>query len=362
MNLRVKIGDKLELDNPLMPASGPLVSDAEKILSLASQGLGALVSKTISSKAAPVPHPCIIGGKDYIINAELWSEYPPERWVDEFLPEIQSKLRQPLIISLGYRQEEIVSLIKQVEPFATAFELSTHYVGTDLSPIAKTVKAASETTQKPVFIKLSPHITEPAAFAQMVKDNGGYGIVAVNSVGPTYPLNLKKGQSPLGSKDGFGWISGPVIKPIALSRIKLITDSVDIPVIGVGGIKSAEDVLEFISAGASAVQMLSAAMLYGKDLYSKILEELPKKMDLYGYTDLFTLKGQSKDKNTHIQFETGYPVVDHETCTRCGICVRSCPYDALSFENKKVVLEKSKCFRCGLCESRCPVNAIQGVL
>ncbi|HPF16737.1 MAG TPA: 4Fe-4S binding protein [Thermotogota bacterium] len=362
MNLSVKIGDKIELENPLMPASGPLVSDARKILSLASQGLGALVSKTISSKAAPVPHPCIIGGKDYLINAELWSEYPPEKWVVEFLPQINETLQQPLIISLGYRQDEIVSLIKRVEPFATAFELSTHYVGTDLSPIAKTVKAASEATQKPVFIKLSPHITDPAAFAQMVKDNGGYGIVAINSVGPTYPLNLKRGQSPLGSKGGLGWISGPVIKPIALSRIKLITDSVDIPVIGVGGIKNAEDVLEFICAGASAVQMLSAAMLYGKDLYSKIIEDLPKKMEQYGYQDLISLRGQSKDKNTEIRFETGYPAVNHEICTHCGICVRSCPYDALSFDNKKVVLDQSNCFQCGLCESRCPVNAIQGVL
>jgi len=363
MNLKVKIGEKIELDNPLMPASGPLVGDAEKILALADQGLGALVTKTISSKAAPVPHPCIIGGKDYIINAELWSEFPPEKWEEEFLPEIEkSGVNRPLIISLGYKKEEICSLIKRVEKFATAFELSTHYVGTDLKPIAQTVKAASEATEKPVFIKLSPHITDPAEFAKMVKDNGGYGIVAVNSVGPTYPVNLIKGKSPLGSKDGYGWISGPVIKPISLSRIRMITQSVDIPVIGVGGIKSAEDILEFIAAGASAVQMLSAAMLYGKDLYSRILNDLPKVMEKYGFSDLVSIKGLVKDKNKETNFETGYPAIDHNRCTLCSLCVRNCPYYALSIEDKRVVLDKSKCFRCGLCESRCPVNAIEGVL
>src|SRR6056297_3509412 len=306
MNLKVKIGDKLELENPLMPASGPLVGDAEKIKALASQGLGALVTKTISSKAAPVPHPCIIGGKDYIINAELWSEFPPEKWENDFLPEIEkANLKRPLIISLGYKREEIVSLIKRVDRFAVAFELSTHYVGTDLKPIAETVKAASESTDKPVFIKLSPHINDPVEFAQMVKDNGGYGIVAINSVGPTYPVNLAKRKSPLGSKDGYGWISGPVIKPISLSRIRMITQSVDIPVIGVGGIKSAEDVLEFIAAGASAVQMLSAAMLYGKDLYSRILNDLPKVTEKHGFSDLDSVEGLVKNTDGEVQFETG---------------------------------------------------------
>ncbi|MFP4462150.1 MAG: 4Fe-4S binding protein, partial [Thermotogota bacterium] len=269
---------------------------------------------------------------------------------------------RPLIISLGYQKEEICSLIKRVEKYATAFELSTHYVGTDLKPIAQTVKAASEATEKPVFIKLSPHITDPAEFAQMVKDNGGYGIVAINSVGPTYPINLTKGKSPLGSKDGYGWISGPVIKPISLSRIKMITQSVDIPVIGVGGIKSAEDVLEFLAAGASAVQMLSAAMLYGKDLYSRILNDLPKVMEKYGFSDLGSVKGLVKGTSREINLETGYPVIDHNTCTLCSLCVRNCPYYALSIEDKRVVLDESKCFRCGLCESRCPVNAIEGVL
>ena len=363
MNLKVKIGEKLELENPLMPASGPLVGDADKILALASQGPGALVTKTISSKAAPVPHPCIIGGKDYIINAELWSEFPPEKWVDEFLPEIEkAKLKRPLIISLGYKREEIVSLIKRVEKFATAFELSTHYVGTNLKPIADTVKAASETTDKPVFIKLSPHINNPAEFAQMVKDNGGYGLVAINSVGPTFPVNLALGKSPLGSKGGYGWISGPVIKNIALSRIKAVTESVDIPVIGVGGIKCAEDVLEFISAGASAVQMLSAAMLYGKDLYSRIIQDIPEKMKKYGYTDLDSLRAAARDQNKEENFKTGFPTIDHDTCTLCGICVRNCPYYALYIENKRVLVKEDKCFRCGLCESRCPVSAIKGVL
>lgn len=363
MRLNVKIGEKIELNNPLMPASGPLVGDAKKILALGAQGLGALVTKTISSKAAKVPHPCIIGGKDYIINAELWSEFTPERWEIEFLPEIKkAHTNRPLIISLGYQREEIVSLIKRLDSFADAFELSTHYVGKDLEHIAQTVRAASESTDKPIFIKLSPHIEDPVGFAQMVKDNGGYGIVAINSVGPTFPVDLAKGKSPLGSKDGYGWISGPVIKNIALSRIKAIVESVDIPVIGVGGIKSATDVLEFIAAGASAVQLLSAAMLYGKDIYSRVLKDLPHEMEKHGYSDLLSLRASALAKNRQVNFETNFPEIDHEKCTLCGLCVRNCPYYALSIHDKRVIVDEASCFKCGLCESRCPVEAITGVL
>jgi dihydroorotate dehydrogenase (fumarate) len=361
MDMRVKIGERIELENPLMPASGPLVGDAKKIKRLSEMGLGALVTKTVSVKAAEVPHPCIVGGKDYIVNAELWSEHPPELWEREFLPEIAA-LKRPTIISLGYRQEEIVSLIKRVDGFATAFELSTHYVGKDLTPIAKTVRAASDATDKPVFIKLSPHIENAAEFAQMVKDNGGYGLVAINSVGPTFPVDLIRERSPLGSKDGFGWISGPVIKHIALSKIKQVTEAVDIPVIGVGGIRSAKDVLEFIAAGASAVQMLSSAMLYGKDLYAKILKDLPREMEKIGCRSLTDLKGRALHKNDHVRFNAGFPQIDDEKCTRCNLCVRNCPYDALSKVENRIIVDKELCFRCGLCESRCPAGAITGVL
>ncbi len=361
MKLTTSIGEKIVLDNPLMPASGPLVGDPEKIRYLERQGLGGLVTKTISSVAANVPHPCIIGGSDYIINAELWSEYPPEQWENEFLPSLES-LKQPLFISLGYKREEIVKLIQRFNRFATAFELSTHYVGTSLEPIAKTVRAAADTTDKPVFIKMSPHIPDPVAFAQMVKENGGYGVVAINSVGPTYPVDLEAGKSRLGSSEGFGWISGPVIKPIALSKIRTVAKHVSIPIIGVGGIKTADDVLEFIAAGASAVQMLSSAMLYGRDLYSKIIGKLPERMKELNIENLDAFKGSALKENNTTVYETQYPLFDHEKCTLCRICVNNCPYFALEVKGGEVTIDKEKCFKCGLCQSRCPVSAISGVL
>ncbi len=125
------------LKNPLMPASGPLVGDAKKMTMIAEQGVGAMVTKTISKEAAQVPRPCIIAGKNHIMNAELWSEYDLTHWVTKELPLIKASLEPecPLIISVGYSKEDMAVLIPALDAYADAFEVSTHYVGKDLAVI-----------------------------------------------------------------------------------------------------------------------------------------------------------------------------------------------------------------------------------
>lgn len=369
MDLSVRIGDRILLKNPVMPASGPLVGDDTKMAALIEQGIGAVVTKTISVKEAHVPRPCIIGGSQYIINTELWSEYPPQKWEEEFLPSIQSK-GVPIFISLGYKEEEILSLIPRFEKFATAFELSTHYLGKSLDPIAKTIRSAVRATQKPIFIKISPHIPDVVEFAQMVKHEGGYGVVAINSLGPVYPLQAeniptgttKSAHSVLGSEEGFGWISGPVIKPLALAIVRKIASKVDIPIIGVGGISSAQDVIDFIECGASAIQLLSAAMLKGKKIYSKILQDLPVVLERMGYESFEKIRGIALQNNKTANYEKRLPQIDASKCTLCNVCVENCPYDALENKHKKIVVHAINCFGCGLCQSRCAVKAISEVL
>jgi|ADurb_H2B_01_Slu_FD_contig_61_522489_length_4174_multi_3_in_0_out_0_2 dihydroorotate dehydrogenase/NAD-dependent dihydropyrimidine dehydrogenase PreA subunit len=361
MDLSVRIGDRLTLANPLMPASGPLVGDSGKILGLIAQGVGGIVTKTISVRAAQVPRPCIIGGNDYIVNTELWSEYPPERWEEDFLPAVRAA-GKPTFVSLGYTEGEILSLIPRFERFADAFELSTHYLGRTLDPIAKTIRAAARATDRPIFIKLSPHIPDPVEFAKMVKAEGGYGLVAINSLGPVYPVRANLSTSPLGSADGFGWISGPVIKPLSLAIIRKIATSVDIPIIGVGGVGSAQDVIDFLKCGASAVQMLSAAMLKGKTLYRKIISALPAVLESLGFSDMRSVQGLALKSNTATLFERRLPVIDPKLCTLCNRCVENCPYDAMENRDRRIIVDPALCFGCGLCESRCPARAISGVL
>jgi len=104
MKLQTKF-DGLVLKNPLMPASGPLTGDYEKLKFMQQQGVGAVVTKTISTIKALVPRPCIFGGREYIMNCELWSEYEKEIWINEFLPQFKKISTSPLIVSVGYRHK-----------------------------------------------------------------------------------------------------------------------------------------------------------------------------------------------------------------------------------------------------------------
>lgn len=351
----------IALKNPLMPASGPLVGSYEKMMAIAEFGVGCMVGKTISVKGAVVPRPCIVSNGNSIMNAELWSEYPLKHWTENILPNLRRDLDIPLILSVGYTKDDMEVLIPELDGFCDAFEVSTHYVGKDLSLIGETVRTITSLTSKPVFMKLSPHLPDPVAFARMVRDNGAEGVVAINSLGPTMKIDAANRCVLIGNESGEVWTSGPAIKPIALALIsKIRTAMPDFTIIGAGGVESAEDVIEFLLAGADAVQMLSAAMLKGKDLYEKIIHELPNTLEKLGFNSIKEVIGTPLQKGK-VKYAPTHPVIDHEKCTRCGICHRVCPYFALSMSDH-IEVNKDACFGCGLCESKCPSKAIGGIL
>lgn len=360
MDLTTKF-DGLILKNPLMPAAGPLVGDAKKMLWLKEQGCGAIVAKTISTKDAHIPHPCIYGeGLGTIFNCELWSEYPKEKWINEFLPEfVKNKGDTPLIISVGYTKEDMEELIPLLDKFADAFEVSTHYVGTSHEAIGETVKTIRSLTKKPIYMKISPHIPDPSGFAKTIKENGANGVVAINSLGPAMKIDIKDRSMAISNYGGFVWMSGPVIKPLALATVYTIKQAEpSLTVIGVGGVSSADDVIEFLLAGASAVGMLSAPMLKGKELYKKVIDDLPNALIKYGFTSIQEVIDTSLTNK--VKYEANLPTVDATKCTHCKLCMRNCPYFAIDMDEHVVpVFNTNNCFRCGLCASKCPSKAIK---
>lgn len=356
MNLKTTF-DTLTLENPLMPAAGPLVGDTEKLRFLKDAGCGAIVTKTISTKDPKIPKPCIYGDKTYIMNSELWSEYDKETWHDDFLPRYIKDNDRPLIVSVGYSKEDMEVLIPMFDQFADAFEVSTHYVGTDLSVIKETVKAIRQHTTKPVYMKISPHIPDVAGFARVIKEAGANGIVAVNSLGPTMNIDIASRSIKYGNEDGFVWTSGPDIKNLALATVyKIKQAEPSLTVIGVGGIASADDVLEFLLAGASAVQMLSAALLKGKQLYEKIINDLPKALEKYGFETIEDVIQTTLKKD--LKYKRNTPTLILDKCIECMLCEKICPYFAITFEDH-ITFNSKKCFECGLCVAKCPTNAIE---
>lgn len=360
MDLKTKLAN-MTLDTPLLPASGPFVGTAEKIIALSKYNLGAVVTKTISANVPTIPRPFMRGEGNYIMNCEPWSEYSVDVWKSEFLPQVKKEVKQPLLVSLGYSDEDMRYMLPLVNEYADGYEISTHYVGKDLTPMRETIKMIRSLTDKSVYMKVSPHFPNPVAFAEMVLEQGGNGIVAINSLGPSMKVDLATRSVPIGNKDGQVWLSGPAIKPVALAFVNNVKRAVpECEIIGVGGVETAEDVLEFLLAGANAVEMLSAALLKGRDLYGKIIKDLPAALEKYDFSSIEEVVN-TELKVGELDYERKMAQFNTEKCVSCGICEKVCPFFAIRMPDKKPVADPKKCMGCGLCRSRCPRKAIYGV-
>ncbi len=347
----------LQFDNPIMPASGPLTKNYEDLMYFTRGDVGAIVTKTISSKGAIVMPPFIVADDNAVYNSELWSELNPEVWSKDILPQVKRVSKKPMIISIGYGHDDFQKLIPMLEPYADAFEVSTHYADEDLGEM---VRGIVSMTDKPVLMKLSPHVQDYISFVKTIVEAGAAGVVAINSVGPGLKIDLKKREIILGSTEGDAWISGPAIKAIALHRVAHIRRHFpELPIVAAGGISNAKDVLEFLLAGADLVQILSYALIKGRKVYTDIIRDLERELNEYRFFSIEDVRTSGlhfvKRKTPEI------PNVIDENCIMCGLCVAVCPNFAIE-KRTKIEIDADECMRCGLCQSRCPTDAIQGVL
>jgi len=347
----------LELKNPVMTAAGPGSRNADLCIKAARGGAGCIVTKTVSSKAADVPRPCMGKVNGGFLNTELWSEMPIEEWVKNEYGEIKNE-GLPMIIGMGYTKDQISEIAPMIKPYADAVEISTHYVGTDPGPIVEALKAAKKVLDVPVFMKMSPQ-ADVVTIAKAVEKAGADGLVMINSFGPCMAIDVKTGYPIMGSKAGYGWLSGAAIRPLAVRCIFEASNAVKIPIIGVGGITNGIEAAEMIMAGASAVQLCTEAILKGPSIYGKIAAELNDFLDENGYSDISEIKGLAHKRIEERIFRVSSitPRVDNSKCIKCGTCRVSCVYEAISITDK-LYIDKNKCFGCGLCVTRCPKGAL----
>jgi dihydroorotate dehydrogenase subfamily 1 len=347
----------IEFANPILPAAGPPSKDGTTLLAAAKGGAGGLVTKTISVKPAEVPRPCMAEIRGGFLNTELWSELPKEQWIETEY-ELARSAGLPVIVGLGYTADQIRELAPLVKPFADALELSTHYVGNDISPIINALRAAKDAVEVPVFMKLSPH-PNIQEIAVALEAAGADGLVMINSFGPCMSIDLETGLPLMGSKDGFGWLSGAAIKPLALRCVYQAARVVKIPIFGVGGVSNGRDAAEMFMAGASAVQVCTEAILRGPTVYGRIAKDLDAFLDGHGYKSVEEIKGLTIRKMEERGAPRAHhsPTVDMEQCSLCGQCEVSCPYGAISTD-EELHIDEEKCFMCGLCVSRCKRRAL----
>ncbi len=359
-NLRVEIAG-LKFRNPVLTAAGPTSRDGMTLLNAAAGGAGGLVAKTVSVRPAEVPKPNMtalgsgrIVSRRGMLNAELWSELPFERWLEsEYSIALGAGL--PVIASVGYAPEEVASLAPKIqEKGVHAIEFSTHYVGGH-AEIAKTLK---ELVDIPVFAKISPKVdvAEVAKSLEKVVD----GIVAINTYGPCLRIDIESGKPMLGSENGQGWMSGSALKPIALHCVAKIARSIKKPVIGVGGVMTGEDAIEFFMAGASAVEVCTAAILEGDTVYGRIASQIDDWLEDHGYDSVEDIRGIALPHLKKGIVLEPPPKLDRDRCTLCGLCKKSCVYHAITIDKAVGLIEfdESACEACGMCISVCPHHAL----
>lgn len=346
----------LTLRNPILTAAGPMARDGVTLLEAAKGGVGGLVAKTISLKPAEVPRPnmAVLNRKRTVglLNTELWSDISAEQWLQtEYKKAKQAGL--PLIGSVGYTPEEVAELAPQmVAAGCDAIEFSVHYV----KEVDQIAKALREVIEIPLFAKLSPHSSED--LAKLARNIERYvdGYTAINTLGPTLHIDIETGRPFLGN---YGWMSGPALKPLAVRCVVDICKSVKKPVIGVGGVTTGADVVEYIMAGATAVQVCTQAILRGHTIYGKIAKDVEDWLRLQGHDSIEDIKGLALAYfPSTISKTQAVPVIDHVVCNLCGICVGTCVYEALTIQENELQLDADKCYGCGLCTSICPRFAI----
>lgn len=356
----------LHFPNPVWPAAGPTVRDGEMILRQVRGGAGGVVCKTISSTAAPVPKFHMMNlaknRRAGMLNCELWSELPPEQWLEkEYALALTAGV--PIIASLGYTAAEVVRLGKAAAACGVhALEVTVHYAREEPWRV---MKALREAVDLPIIAKISPH--DPATVIDTARKLEPYvdAIAAINSLGPALRIDIERAQRVMGSDFGFGWLSGPPIKPVALRIVFDLARSVEVPVIGVGGIRTGEDVVEFMMAGASAVQICTANIFEGPKIFARINRELDSWLDAHGHASVREITGLYAEKlgtAGPVHFEGPPPRVVPADCTLCDLCVKCCEYDALRIDRNEdpeaVIVEDANCFVCGLCVTVCPTAAL----
>lgn len=351
----------ITLKNPVMPAAGPNVRTGALMLQAAAGGAGAIVSKTISVRPAEDPRPTIRGTVCRgLMNCETWAEISPEEFIEDCRKVKGAGV--PLVVSIGYLPEEVRRLgpwiERELQP--AAFEFSTHYTGRSVDPLLEVAEALRSSVSVPIWMKVSPNfpdVEQLAISASRIVD----GFVAINSYGPVLDFDVETGLPLLGSANGQGWMSGPPIQPIALRIVYQIASVQEKPVIGVGGIERGVDAVKFVMAGAAAVQICSAAVKHGHQVYGKVAQEVGDWLDSHGYGSLSEIRGLYQKRVAQQRTYQGIPVmtVHEDLCTGCEACLPRCIQGALYFDDPVMRVRNGNCIGCGFCADFCAHGAME---
>ena len=290
----------ITIDNPIIPASGTFGFGYEFAEIYDINCLGTFSFKGTTKDARfgnPTPRiaECDMG----MINAVGLQNPGVDKVISEELPKLKKCFNKPVMANVsGFSVEDYAYTVEKLNAESQIgwFEVNISCpnvhgggmsFGTSPEAAAEVTKACRKVTDKPLFIKLSPNVTDIVSIAKACEDAGADGISMINTL-LGMRIDLKTRKPVIANK--MGGFSGPAIKPVALRMVYQVYDAVKIPIIGMGGISTAKDVIEMMLAGATAVEV-GAANLIDPMCCKTIIEQLPIEMEKLGIKSLTEIIG-----------------------------------------------------------------------
>lgn len=293
----------IELDNPVIPASGTFGFGYEFAELYDINVLGTFSFKgTTKDPRFGNPTPRIAECPSGMINAVGLQNPGVDKVIAEELPKLAKCFDKKVMANVsGFSIEDYAYTCQKLDPCEQVGWLEVNVscpnvhgggmsFGTSPEAAAEVVRAVKKVTTKPVIVKLSPNVTDIVAIAKACEDAGADGISLINTM-LGMRIDLRRRTPVIANK--MGGFSGPAIFPVAVRMVYQVSHAVNIPVVGMGGVSSAEDVIEMMMAGATAVEV-GAANLIDPFACRDIIADLPRVMEKYGITELSEIIGAVK--------------------------------------------------------------------
>ena len=293
----------IEIDNPIIPASGTFGFGYEfaEIYDINCLGTFSFKGTTKDARFGN-PTPRIAECTSGMINAVGLQNPGVEKVISEELPKLAKCFNKPVMANIsGFAVEDYAYTCEKLDKESQVGWLEVNVscpnvhgggmsFGTSPEAAAEVVRAVKKVTTKPVIVKLSPNVTDIVAIAKACEEAGADGISLINTM-LGMRIDLKTRKPVIANK--MGGFSGPAIFPVAVRMVYQVAHAVNIPVIGMGGVSCAEDVIEMMLAGATAVEV-GAANLINPCACRDIINDLPRVMDKYGIENLSDIIGGVK--------------------------------------------------------------------
>ena len=285
----------IELDNPVIPASGTFGFGYEFAELYDINMLGTFSFKGTTKDARfGNPTPRIAECPNGMINAVGLQNPGVEKVIGEELPKLKKVFNKPVMANVsGFSVDEYVYTCEKIDKCEQVGWIEVNVscpnvhgggmsFGTSPSAAAEVTRAVKAVTKKPIIIKLSPNVTDIVSIARACEEAGADGISLINTL-LGMRIDLRTRKPVIANK--MGGFSGPAIFPVALRMVYQVSHALSIPVVGMGGVSTAEDVIEMMLAGASAVEV-GAANLVDPFACKNIIEDLPRVMEKYKIENL----------------------------------------------------------------------------